>query len=115
MEFIISGVILFILLYVISPRGFSELLNHHMSWYCGNYLYLPLIRDIYPDLYKTLFYPLLYLVACKFLLFGYPWRNISVRDEYKYLFGRSSFFSTIQLRVHTTNVPVNHAFRDFST
>jgi len=84
--FIISGVIPFILLYVISPRGFSELLNHHMSWYCENCLYLPLIRDIYSNLHKILFYTITILIACGFLLFGYPWRNISVRDEYKYLF-----------------------------
>jgi len=63
-----SGVAPFVALAVISPRGFTEFLSHHAGWYCENCLYLPIVRDIYSELHKLLFYFTTTLIACGFVL-----------------------------------------------
>ena len=85
-----SGVALFVALAVISPRGFTEFLSHHAGWYCENCLYLPIVRDIYSELHKLLFYFTTTLIACGFVLLAKPWSGISTRDEYKYLFAATT-------------------------
>jgi len=84
--FTISGVLPFILFYIISSRGFLEFLHHHSSWYCENCIYLLVIQDIFSSVHKVLFYTVITVIASTFLLFGLPWRGISVQEEFKYLF-----------------------------
>jgi len=52
--FILSGVTPYALLYIISPEGFIEFVNHHAGWYCENCIYMPLIRDIWSPLHRVL-------------------------------------------------------------
>jgi len=42
------------LIYVLSPRGFMEFINHHAHWYCENCLYMPLVPDIWSPAHKIL-------------------------------------------------------------
>jgi len=83
---VVGGVLPFMLFYATSPHGFTEFIQHHMGWYCENCIYLPLIRDIWSDLHRTLFYTIAVAIALVFALYAYPWRGISVEYEYKYLF-----------------------------
>ncbi|MDK6029188.1 hypothetical protein QPL79_07410 [Ignisphaera sp. 4213-co] len=39
-------------------KGFSDFVNHHMTWYCENCLYLPIVHDIYNPIHRILFYTL---------------------------------------------------------
>jgi hypothetical protein len=84
--FIVGGVLPFTLLYAFSPRGFVELVEHHAAWYCENCLYLAVIRDIWSEHHKNLFYLIVAVVTAVYLLYAYPWRGINARDEYKYIF-----------------------------
>ncbi len=84
--FAVSGVLPFILLYVISPKGFLEFLYHHSSWYCENCIYLLIIQDIFSRFHLVFFYTIITIIASTFLLFELPWRNISIQEEFKYLF-----------------------------
>lgn len=52
--FILTGVIPFAALYILSPRGFMEMLQHHASWYCENCLYMVLVNDIWSPLHRKL-------------------------------------------------------------
>ncbi len=84
--FTVGGTLPFTLLYALSPRGFVELVEHHTAWYCENCLYLAVIRDIWSEHHKNLFYLIVAVVTAVYLLYAYPWRGISARDEYKYIF-----------------------------
>lgn len=39
-------------------KGFSNFLNHHLTWYCENCLYLPLVQDIRSSVHRILFFSL---------------------------------------------------------
>ena len=39
-------------------KGFADFLNHHLTWYCENCLYLPLIQDVWSPLHRILFFSL---------------------------------------------------------
>ena len=71
--FVSTGVLPFIILYIIAPRGFLDFINHHASWYCENCLYLPIINDIWSPLHRILYFSIagfLVLVLTRMLLKG---------------------------------------------
>lgn len=81
---VLTGVIPFMVLYIIAPRGFMDFLNHHASWYCENCLYLSLTRNIYSDLNRKLYFS---IGTCLMLLMATllsPWKNIEPQQEAKY-------------------------------
>ena len=54
LAFLLAGAGPYALLYLISPRGFVELVNHHAGWYCENCIYMLLVRDIWSPLHRIL-------------------------------------------------------------
>lgn len=81
---IIAGLIPYLTLYIVTPRGFTDFINHHASWYCENCLYLPLTRDIYSDLNRKLYFSIgtCYMFILATLLS--PWHGIKLHVEFKY-------------------------------
>uniref|UniRef100_A0A7J2U734 DUF2029 domain-containing protein n=1 Tax=Ignisphaera aggregans TaxID=334771 RepID=A0A7J2U734_9CREN len=41
---------------ILYQKGFSNFLNHHLTWYCENCLYLPFIQDIWSPIHRILFF-----------------------------------------------------------
>lgn len=74
--FTLTGVLPFLVLYVLSPHGLHRMIQHHLSWYCENCLYSVLIRDIWSPLHRKLFISIAtsYVLATTLLLIP--------RDEY---------------------------------
>lgn len=97
--FLITGLIPFITMYLLSPTGFTAFINHHLSWYCENCIYLPLIRDIWSDLHRRLYFAIAATFAIAFPLLIPPWRSMKTETEWKYLFAAI-----------TTLVLFNHVF-----
>ncbi len=54
LAFLLAGVTPYVLLYIISPRGFIEFISHHASWYCENCVYMILVNDIWSPLHRIL-------------------------------------------------------------
>jgi len=86
-------------MYLLSPTGFTAFINHHLSWYCENCIYLPLIRDIWSDLHRRLYFAIAATFAIAFPLLIPPWRSMKTETEWKYLFAAI-----------TTLVLFNHVF-----
>jgi len=82
---VISGVLPFLLLYSYAPQGFNYIVNHHLSWYCENCLYMPLVKDIWDSIHRRLFISIATALAITFPLIAAPWRGIDYRVEFKYL------------------------------
>ncbi|MEM4490333.1 MAG: hypothetical protein QXK41_04160 [Desulfurococcaceae archaeon] len=80
----LTGIVPFMALYIITPQGFTDFINHHASWYCENCLYLPLSRNIYSDLNRRLYFSIgtcLMLIIATLLA---PWKNIELKQDTLY-------------------------------
>ncbi|RLG81265.1 MAG: hypothetical protein DRO13_01670 [Thermoprotei archaeon] len=44
----------FLVLYILSPRGFLDFIGHHSSWYCENCIYLVLDNNVFSELHRIL-------------------------------------------------------------
>ncbi|MEM4762489.1 MAG: hypothetical protein QXH78_00475, partial [Desulfurococcaceae archaeon] len=80
----LTGIVPFMALYIITPQGFTDFINHHASWYCENCLYLPLSRNIYSDLNRRLYFSIgtcLMLITATLLA---PWKNIELKQDTLY-------------------------------
>jgi len=55
---LISSAIPYGIAVALSQKGFSDFLNHHLTWYCENCLYLPLVQDIHSSVHRILFFSL---------------------------------------------------------
>jgi hypothetical protein len=82
---VIIGVLPFLLLYWYATQGFNYLVNHHLSWYCENCLYMPLVKDIWDSIHRRLFISIATALAIVFPLIAAPWRGIDHTVEFKYL------------------------------
>ncbi|MEM1623778.1 MAG: hypothetical protein QW543_06590 [Sulfolobales archaeon] len=50
----IFGIVPYVALLIISPRGFFDFIAHHATWYCENCLYLLFVHDIFSYLHRAL-------------------------------------------------------------
>jgi hypothetical protein len=82
----IGAAVPMITLLLVSPVGFNKLISHHAGWYCENCIYLLIVRDIWSDLHRRLFFSIAALLALAYPLLANPWRGIEFDVESKYLF-----------------------------
>lgn len=50
-----TGMLPFIMLYLVAPQGFNAFIEHHRTWYCENCLYMIFIGDIQSEMHRKLF------------------------------------------------------------
>ncbi len=44
----------YLIVFLLSPRGFNDFLQHHSSWYCENCIYMVIEPEIFSSIHKTL-------------------------------------------------------------
>ena len=53
--FVSSGALPYIVIAIISMKGFSDFVNHHLTWYCENCIYMVLINDVFSPVHRVLY------------------------------------------------------------
>lgn len=56
------GALPYVVIAIASPSGLSYFIEHHMSWYCENCIYLPFINDLWSPLHRVLY--MVCLITC---------------------------------------------------
>ncbi|MCX8198977.1 MAG: hypothetical protein N3E36_02975 [Sulfolobales archaeon] len=60
------GALPYVVIAIASPSGLSYFVEHHMSWYCENCIYLPFINDLWSHLHRVLY--MVCLITCSLVI-----------------------------------------------